>query len=176
MKDFLQKLKKFLKVAVIVVLVIVASLALYGAYDYQQRQVANTVDQEIAFKCDGEDLEGTLQFILTSTPKSRDTAKFYRNALVAQYEHSEETKTSSAKLITWLIQERSVDFIIMENYLVNSKFSLNRKTFEILIFTRSKVATPYNDPIPAQCEQIEPQEIKDSVKESNEKADALNKI
>ena len=75
----------------------------------------------------------------------------------------------------WVIKERTIDFIHIENSLKNVKFKLNRKTFDLEIYTREDgIYLPKT--IPAKCEQIEPQDIKDSVKESNAKADAENKI
>ena len=140
MKDFLQKLKKFLKIAVIVVLVIVASLALYGAYDYQQRQVANTVDQEIGFKCDVDNTKRTVQFILISTPNSRDRDGFYTGALVPQYESSTESDTTNAKLVFWQLRQKTIDFIVLQSANDNGTFRLNRKTFELLISTEIRAS------------------------------------
>ena len=175
MKDFLQKLKKFLKIALIVVIVIFVAVGLITAFDNHQRKFANTIDEEIGFVCDGIEEDKYMRFILASTPNSRDTAKFYASAYVLLVEKSEESETAYARLVPWTIKERTIDFIHIENSLANVKFKLNRKTFDLDIYTRENgIYLP--EPIPTKCEQIEPQDIKDKVKETNAKADAENKI
>lgn len=177
MKDFLQKLKKFLKIAVIVVIVIFVAVGLVTAFDNHQRKVANTIDEEIGFRCNVEGETGYIRFILASTPNSRETGGYFVGGYIVRVQKSEIDDTYLTILSDIKIRERNIDYIYLSNG-PDDNLKLNRKNLvlSLLDFKGLYEDKDYEVLEDLQCEEIKAQQIRDHVKETNAKAEAANKI
>ena len=69
MKDFLESIKKLLKIILIIALVIVALVSVIGGYNYYSDKIENTIDEEIGLLCDSPERQGYIRMILSSTPR-----------------------------------------------------------------------------------------------------------
>ena len=176
MNKLLEAIKKFLKIALIVVLVFFGGIALYTGFDNYKDKVARTVDEEIGFKCLVEEKDKNIRFILSSTPNSRNTETYYAKGSFIGYAESEINETVEAKLIDAKIQERTVDYIYLNAGVSN--FKLNRKNLELssLSFNGTFKDKDYTVKQVYQCAEVEPQEIRDVVKNKNAEANSTNKV
>lgn len=176
MKDFLQAIKKFLKIALIVALVLFVGIGLYTAFDNHKDKVARTVDKEIGFKCLVSNDKKNIRFILGSSPVTRKTEIYYDKGYIVGYEKSDINDTKEAKLQNLEIIERTVDYIYINAGKITN-FKLNRKNLELsLLSVKSIEYKDYTVDTLMECTEVEPKEIRDFVKEVNAEANATNKV
>mgnify|MGYP006111661441 FL=1 len=178
MKEFIQLLKKFLKIALIIILaffVIGFAVSKYMEYKEQKQFIA---DEEFGFRCSNENQsEKYISLILESTPSSRPTANYYSMGYVVGGENSSLNETALLVLQPFIITERTIDYIYLKGMFTLQELKLNRKTLDLQQIRKDDgILNPEIVMATNQCKEVPVKDIKDFVDRKNKEAKATNKI
>ena len=175
MEKFNQIVKKSLKwLAIVGALLILATIigVLYDNWKF-------TVDEEIAFRCeidfsntDRSDEKIYLRFIIQSTPASRDRKNYWDGGLIVYRDRSSENEDKHYQYCQELeVEKVDVDNLYFREERYKNQLKVNRETFDVTI--------TYDDGAifnTKGCNEVDPQEYRDEVSESQDKVKGFNKI
>jgi len=130
----MDKFKKYLKKALVVLIVLFIVMGVVSWISNYQYEKERTIDETIAFECKSEGRERLLKFALHSTPKSREIKSVYYSSGNAISQIT--SKVSDEEVLKWLKMKaisRDIDHVnihVPYNY-GKYIFALDRKNFAL---------------------------------------------
>ena len=169
MKQFLKRIFKW--AAILVGLMV---LLLIGSIIFDNWK--SSINEEIAFECEIEELEGaSVKIILQSSPKSRDKQKYWNNGLSLVNNKSSTNEDKHYSYLEYLnITKVDLDFLYLKNDERNAEYKINRESFATsLKIIGSDETREFTASI---CEEKEPSVFKESAQKSQAGLEGVNKI
>ncbi len=170
--ELIKKIFKWIVVLIGLLILIVIVFVLYERWEH-------TIDEEIAFRCeidfsntDRSDEKIYLRFIIQSTPASRDRKNYWDGGLIVYRDRSSENEDKHYQYLQELeVEKVDVDNLYLREERFKNQLKVNRETFDVTI--------TYDDGAifnTKGCNEVDPQEYRDEVSESQDKVKGLNKI
>jgi hypothetical protein len=167
-KQFLKRIFKW--VAILVGLMV---LLLIGSIIFENWK--SSINEEIAFECEIEELEGaSFKIILQSSPKSRDKQKYWNNGLILLNNTSSTNEDKHYSYLGYLnITKVDLDFLYLRNHMEDTEYKINRESFATSMKLIGSKKTRLTASI---CEEKEPSVFKESAQKSQAGLEDVNKI
>ena len=176
MEKFKQIVKKSLKLLVAVGALLLSVTIISSLYDGWRV----SIDEEIAFSCEldthGNDWSDEpiiwLRFIIQSTPQSRERRNYWDGGLILYKDRSSVNEEKHYHYLQQLeVEKVDIDNLYLREDRYKNQLKVNRETFEVTI--------TYDDGAifnTKGCDEVDPQEFRDFVSDSQEKVKVFNKI